>query len=113
MNTVALSVADVALLSALRSGPLSTREIGTRIHDHVLQSWAVEQGYEIEWKTDAEPVGARLLASCWGRELGIRWNEWEIRPRLLRLERAGEIERIQIAGHRPMLWRITFRGGAQ
>jgi hypothetical protein len=100
-------VADQAILDALdASGALSTREISTWIRRRAWRDWSERHGYDFEWETDEEPVGARLLASAEARDRGILLSTWEIYRRLRWLERRGLVERIQIPGRRPMLWRL-------
>lgn len=104
--------ADQAILRALVDGPLSTREIATRLRREACEDWADRHGYEIDWgdfdsnRGPTEPLGARLLALGEGRDAGLLFSPWEIQPRLYGLEKRGSVERIQIAGHRPMLWRL-------
>lgn len=71
----------------------------------VKEAWADRRGETIEWGTDDEPVGASLLACTEAREIGFKLMPWEIDGRLRSLERRGLVARIQIEGHRPMLWR--------
>lgn len=101
----ALNVADLAIVSALERGPMSTREISNQILLTVKEAWAERRGHIVEWGTDNEPVGASLLACSEARDMGFKLQSWEIRQRLASLERRGLVERIQIDGHRPMLWR--------
>lgn len=95
---------DRAILGALSAGPLSTNEIAYAIRRAAWAAWSERHGYDFEWETDEEPVGARLLASHDAREAGMKLSSWEIYPRLRSLERRGAVERIQIEGRRPMLW---------
>jgi hypothetical protein len=95
---------DRAILDALADGPLSTREVSDRIVARVRDEWAEAHGYEIEWGTEREPFGARLLASSEAREAGLKLLTFEIAPRLASLEKRGAVERIQIEGQRPMMW---------
>lgn len=104
-RTASGNVTDRAILEALSGGPLSTREISDALFRRIREEWSERHGYDFEWATDEEPLGARLLASSEARDAGYRLQSWEIRPRLARLERLGEVERIQVEGHRPMLWR--------
>lgn len=101
----ALSVADLAIVSALEHGPRSAREISADILLTVKEAWADRRGYAIEWGTENEPVGASLLACHEAREQGFKLHSWEIHSRLVSLERRRIVERIQVEGHRPMLWR--------
>lgn len=101
----ALNVAELAIVSLLEQGPRSTREISESILLHVKEAWADRRGYEIEWGTVTEPLGASLLACSEARKMGFKLHPWEIHPRLVSLERRGLVKRIQIEGHRPMLWR--------
>lgn len=100
---------DQAILDALDK-PMSAREISEKLRQQALDAWAEEHGYgEVEWGTDQtgpnEPFGARMLALTEARERGTYPGlSFEVYPRLLYLERHGRVERIQIEGHRPMLW---------
>ena len=104
MNDRPLSVADLAIVSALEQGPLSARELSDQILLTVKESWAATHGHVIDW--DDPPVGASALACKEARDLGFKLLSYEIRERLVSLERRGRVERIQIDGHRPMLWRL-------
>lgn len=101
-----LSVADLAIVSCLERGPFSTREISDEILLIVKQAWADKHGYDIEWGSDSEPVGASLLACCEAREMGFKLSPWQVGARLASLEKRGLVQRIQIKGRRPMLWRL-------
>jgi hypothetical protein len=100
-------VADQAILRALEDGPLSTREIANRIFREAREAWSERHGYDFEWGTDEEPLGARLLASAEARESGLVLLAHEVAPRLRALERRGDVARVQLEGHRPMLWRLA------
>ena len=102
-----LGVADLAIASALERGPLSAREISQLILATVKEAWADRNSMAVEWGTDAEPVGASLLACCEARDQGFKLHPWEIHQRLVSLEKRGVVQRIQVDGHRPMLWRRT------
>lgn len=96
---------DQAILDVLDT-PMSGKEISQTLRQRALEAWADEHGYDIEWGTDSEPLGARLLAISEARERGTYPGlGHEVYPRLLYLERHGRVERIQLDGHRPMLWR--------
>lgn len=96
---------DRAIIVALADGPLSTQEIAREIRRVIRAEWSEKHGYDFEWETDEEPLGARLLASGEARDRGIKMMAHEIAPRLRSLEKRGAVERIQIEGARPMLWR--------
>lgn len=106
MSVRELRPCDAAILEALADGPLSAREVADRIRLKAWAEWAERNGYEIEWETEAEPLGARLLASVEARGAGLKLHGWEVQPRLCSLERRGEVQRIQLDGHRSMLWRL-------
>ncbi len=96
------------VLRLLTDGPLSVREISERMFEETWEGWAEERGVGglIEWRSDAEPLGARLLAFCEAKDRGFPpCHSWQLRPHLQRMERAGLVERIGLPGHRPMLWR--------
>jgi DNA-binding transcriptional ArsR family regulator len=101
-----LGVADLAIVSCLERGTFSTREIADAILLIVKQAWADKHGYDIEWGSDFEPVGASLLACFEAREMGFKLSPREVGARLASLEKRGLVERIQIEGNRPMLWRL-------
>lgn len=102
---------DQAILDVLDT-PMSANEISEALRQQALDAWAAVHGYDIEWGTDAEPLGARLLALTEARERGTYLSGFEVYPRLRYLERHGRVERIQIEGHRPMLWHRADRGTA-
>lgn len=95
---------DRAILDALAGTPLSTREVSNAIFYRIREEWSEKHGYDFEWETDEEPLGARILASQEARDAGLKLLAHEIAPRLRSLEKRGAVERIQIAGTRPMLW---------
>jgi hypothetical protein len=105
LRRATLSVTDLEILGALERGPLSAREISDAVVRMVKEAWAERRGETIEWDTDDEPVGASLLACTEARDVGFKMMPWEIDRRLRSLERRGYVTRIQIDGHRPMLWR--------
>lgn len=99
--------ADAAILEALTAGPLTTREISSTIIAKIRTEWSERHGYDFEWETDQEPVGARVLAHGEARDNGLLLLGYEIDPRMRRLEKLGDVVRIQVDGHRPMLWRLA------
>ena len=103
--SASLRADDRAILDVLADGPLSANEIADRIRRRVREEWSDRHGYDFEWETDEEPVGARLLAMCEAKDAGLKIHGWEIHSRCRSLERRGAVERIQIEGQRPMLWR--------
>lgn len=99
---------DERILGALAGGPKSTRELGDALRLEVWQAWAEKHGYTFDWGSDKEIVGARILAMREADELGLPYlMPDEIYARLVNLEWRGLVERIQIDGHRPMLWRVA------
>lgn len=100
----ALRADDREILSVLEDGPLSANEIADRVRRRARDRWSERHGYDFEWETDEEPLGARLLAHFEAKDEGIKLMSFEIDPRLRSLERRGAVERIQIEGKRPMLW---------
>lgn len=112
MRTVRGIAADHRILGALEAGPLSANEIAHKLRREVRESWADRHGYgDIAWETDQEPFGARLLAFSEADELGLPYlYSYQVYPRLRGLERRGEVERIQVEGHRPMLWQKVVTG---
>lgn len=100
-------VAEERILGALADGPLSAREIAERLRDDLFEGWAERHGFEVAWGTDEEPLGARLLAIHEAAENGVpHLFAHQVYPRLRALELMEEVQRIQIPGHRPMLWRL-------
>lgn len=98
---------DQAILDVL-DAPMSVKEISETLRQQALEAWAGEHGYDIEWGTDSEPIGARLLAISEARERGTYAGlGYEVYERMRYLERHGRVERIQLEGHRPMLWRCV------
>lgn len=106
-RTVRGLAADQRILGALEAGPASANEIARKLRLEVWAAWADRHGYgHVEWETDREPLGARLLAFYEADEMGLPYlHGHQVYPRLVRLERRGEVARIQIEGRRPMLWR--------
>lgn len=105
-------LADQKILEALRDGPKTANEIAAVLRREVLESWAEEQGLEIEWGDEgrgpSEPVGARLCAIASARRRGVVFVPgYELLTRLPRMEKRGLVERIQLEGHRPMLWKAA------
>lgn len=97
---------DQRILSTLVGGPLTANEIAYKLRREVWEAWADRHGYDgIEWETEREPLGARLLAFSEADEMGLPYlHSHEVYPRLRGLERRGEVARIQVEGRRPMLW---------
>lgn len=107
-QTVKSHAREARVLGALADGPLSVREIGVKLRREVWAAWSERHGYDFEWDSDEEPLGARILAKMEAEENGLAYLfSCEIYPVLVRLERKGCVERIQIAGRRPMLWRAV------
>jgi len=89
-------------------GPQSANELSKKMYLEQWERWAEEHdlGGEIEWDSGSEPVGARLLANVEARKRGVvALASYRLYNHLVRMERDGFIERIQIPGHRPILWR--------
>lgn len=97
---------DLAILDVLALGAHSAQEIADAIRRKAREDWAERHGYFFEWETDEEPLGARLLAHGDARQAGLKLLAYEIDPRLRAMEKRGEVVRIQIEGHRPMLWTL-------
>jgi CTP:molybdopterin cytidylyltransferase MocA len=105
---VRFTEADLRVLAALDQ-PGTTREVSDRVIAAVREAWAQEE-HGCEWEEVETYLPARLLAWGWAKDRGTPpLMPWEVYPRLRKLERAGLVERIQVAGHRPMLWRATER----
>lgn len=100
-------------LRLLADGPLSGREISERMFEETWEEWAESRGVGglIEWRTDQEPLGARLLAFCEAKDAGCEpLHAWQLYRHLVRMEKAGLVSRIQIPGHRPILWAVSNTG---
>lgn len=107
-RTVRGLAADHRILGALEAGPLTVNEIAHKLRCEVWEAWAERHGHDIEWETGQEPLGARLLAFSEADEMGLPYlHSHQVYPRLRGLERRGEVERIQIKGRRPMLWKLA------
>jgi hypothetical protein len=107
-RTVRGIAADHRILGALEAGPLTANEIAYKLRREVWEAWADRHGYDLEWETDQEPFGARILAFSEADEMGLPYLfSHQVYPRLRRLERRGEVERIQVEGRRPMLWQLA------
>lgn len=108
VQTMKNRLMDQRVLHALADGPKSSREIGDFLRREVWHAWAEKHGYDFEWETDEEPVGARILAMGEADQLGLPYLMGStIDGRLRRLEGRGLVERIQLEGRRPMLWKAT------
>lgn len=105
-RTVRGLAVDQRILGALEAGPLTTNEVADKLRQEVWAAWADRHGYDFEWETDQEPLGARLLAVSEADAMGLPYlYRHQVYPRLVALERRGQVERIQLEGRRPMLWR--------
>lgn len=106
-RTVRNIVAEQTILEVLADGPLTANELSWRMHLRVLEGWAESEDLEVEWFTELEPFGARILAAKWGREQGMVFlHGFELHRPLASMERRGLVQRVQIPGARPMLWRL-------
>lgn len=102
-----LQARESRILGALVDGPLSAKEIERKLRVELWNAWADKHGFEIEWDTEREPAGARILALHEADDLGLpHVAAGSAHSRLVALERKGKVERVQIPGHRPMLWRL-------
>ena len=105
-------VADQRILGAIGDTPRTAREIADVLFREVLGTWRDEKGYDFEYFTDEEPLGARLLAISTAEERGLVYlAAHEVYPRLRGLERRGLVERITPPRGRGILWRATPTGG--
>lgn len=107
-RTVKVVAAERELLAALADGPKSSREISETTYHRAWAAWAEENGFEYD---PADPEGSSFLVKILGwstaHEHGIvPLHTWEVDRIARRLEKRGEVQRVQIAGHRPMLWRL-------
>lgn len=107
-RTVRGLAADQRILAALEAGPATAKEIGEKLRREVWEAWADRHGYDFEWGSDQEPLGARLLARIEADEMGLPYlYAYDVYPRLRGLERRGQVGRIQIDGHRSILWNVV------
>jgi hypothetical protein len=93
------------VLAVVSDGPKTCNEVSAILIAEAREAWANRHGYEIEWGSEHEPLGARLLAWGEAEENGCLYLiGHEVYPVLRRLERDGKVGRIQVEGHRPILW---------
>ena len=97
---------DQRILGALESGPLSAREISEKLIAETREAWAESEGLSVdELEAEGWPSPTRLMAFAAADRLGVPFvHSWEADSRLRRMERKGQVQRIQIEGRRPMLW---------
>ena len=96
---------DVAVLDVLEDGPHTSREVWDLLHRRVWEAWAEEVGVEIEWGSESEPLGARLIAWNWARGRSYPYlSRQQVDYVLRKLERHGDVQRIAVPGHRGTLW---------
>lgn len=99
---------DERILDALRDGPLSVRELEDKLRREIFEGFAESHGFT--WpEYEDEPAGLRLTALASSeRVLGlVHLHVGRGYGRLRSLEHRGLVERIQVDGHRPMLWRLA------
>lgn len=106
--TLKTLAAERVITELLAAGPKTAQELSRAMHLQVLERWAAEElEMEVDWFTKAEPFGARLLAHVWGVQQGYVWlHAYELHNRLASMEKRGLVMRVQVVGHRPMLWRL-------
>jgi hypothetical protein len=105
-RTVKVLVAEREVLDALASGPKSSREISEITVHAARKAWADENGVDYDPNNPAPFV--KLLGWHTASERGLSpMHAWEVYAVARRLEKRGEIVRVQIDGRRPMLWRLA------
>lgn len=98
--------ADLRILAALEQ-PRTVNEISDALIHETREAWARDE-MDAEWEDVKDYLPARLLAWGWGKDNDLPYlSSWHVYPRLRKLERYGLVERLQIEGRRPMLWRRT------
>lgn len=106
-ETLRTIAGDKRILAALERGPQGVREIEHFLLVELLDAWADENGYQIEWGSKQEPFGARLLAFHTTDERGIvHLRADQIRGRLLKFERRGLVTRVSVTP-RKTLWALA------
>lgn len=107
--TIRTRVARARILRELAEGPLSANELGHRLWLDVMNTWAAWHGYE--WNEEDCTSFDRLRAHGWWRsqdELGPPLSLGNDVYRHLRaMEKRGEVGRLEIEGHRPILWQLA------
>jgi len=105
--TVRSLAANQRVLGALSDGPKTANEIADVLLLEVWQAWADRHGYDLAALIENE-VEVRVMAWAEAEENGLAYLfSHQVYPRLRALERKGLVERVQIAGTRPMLWRLA------
>ena len=97
---------DVRVYDALDQ-PRSTREITTVLRQKLQTAWGEEHGIEIEFNERGMPTEmfVPMLTLSWANARGYPYlNAQAVYRHLKRLEKQGKAWRIQVPGHRPMLW---------
>lgn len=97
---------DQAILAVLADSPRSAQEIAAAIRRSAREAWIEREEIVQTWEDDEPPALVKLLAHGDARKDGLKLLGYEIAPRLRYLERHNLVERIQLEGHRPMLWRL-------
>lgn len=106
-RTVRNIAIEQTVVELLVAGPMTARELSREMHLRILEGWADANDLEVAWFTDLEPLGARILAAAWARENGLVFlHGHELHRPLANMEKRGLVQRIQIEGERPMLWRL-------
>ncbi len=100
-----LPACDRAIIAALTDGPLSAQEIADNIRREGRERWLVGEGIYSDQEIENPSNIVKLLSCSMMRGEGLKIHGHEVYARLRSLERRGAIERIQVEGQRPMLWR--------
>lgn len=104
---VGAAQARARILYELRDGPLSAPEIAHRLWLEVMTTWAEANG--VLWDEEGGTGLDRLRAHQWWEKTypcPTLSMPHAVYPYLRTLEKQGEVQRIELAGHRPILWRI-------
>lgn len=98
-TTVRSLVGDQRVLALLDERPKTSAEITHLLRREVWQSWAEQEGIELEWDPEGMPTQGlvRLLAWSSAASRGLATlNREQVYARLLKLERQGLACRIQL-----------------
>jgi hypothetical protein len=107
-RTIRTLAADQAVLGTLAGGAKTCNEVSAELIAIARTAWADRHAYDIEWGSAHEPFGARLLAWHEAEENGcVYLYGHEVYRVMRRLERRGQVARMQVDGHRPILWMLA------
>lgn len=105
-RTIKVLAAEREVLDALAKGPKSANEISEATYHAARQAWCDANG--ITYDPEDPPPLVKLMGFVTAPQRGlVPMASWRVDAVLRRLEKRGEVARIQIAGRRPMLWRLA------